>query len=1450
MKIIELKEKGIGLYKKEPHYNTAEFTAAAQHFKEFNTYTRYPVNTSPNSQWFKFWVEEARRCLYGYNIGRDEIPGYYYWYLNYCPIEKASIIEEEPVSKFTLPDTTLRYNVEDGYKDNDEFNLSIPSEYDYENIRGERITDFPDFWDSDYDCYWYFEEAERAGEHASVLKTRGRGYEQPISELVLTPNGFKPIGEIKVNDFVIGIKGKPVKVLEIIPQGKKDVYEIVFHDNRRVRCGLNHLWGVYNTKGKYVITTTKYLINNRLKQHIDSNKSSYSYKVPSINAVEFDKKELDVDPYLLGVLIGDGNLCGHQVRFSTADTEILFYLNFILGSNYELKKDKSTPFKFTIKSLIKGYNSLIRDIKKLNLNVKSHNKFIPNEYKYSSIEQRFELIKGLMDTDGTVSEKGNCRFTSSSEKLIDDIAWVFRSLGIRCRKAKTNLGGKLTDFGNGNKSIVRDSWILSITTDKQIFKLKRKAEKLNAGIKNRKLDNYDRIGIKEIKKLNYTEESTCIYIDCDDHLYLTTDFIPTHNSFKGASMLDRNFYLIPRAKSYAFASEKEYLISDGILTKAWDMMGHIEVNTPWGKRKAKIDTMMHKRASYMKIHKGIQSELGFGSEIIGVTFKNNIDKGRGKRGKLILWEEAGIFPNLLPAWNISLKSMSQGRITFGLMIAFGCVCKGTKVWNNKGDLINIEDLKIEEGILGFDGKQLTKENITYYQEPIKKLCYRIVTNTGRFIECSNDHPILWSNQHFGSQPRTIIKGKRPFIKKTIFKKTEDIKIGDQIAIIDEVPIWGKKKMWEPRLIGWLIGDGSYGFDKTPVLSNCEDEINRYIINNFDTKIEKSYFTKQLKIYQETRIKNICYRLRELGIYGQTKLKKTLPINIHSYRKSDIVELIGGLFDTDGYVYNHRISITSMSFNLLYEILLLLQKLGIHGNITMIKKSEKNIKDKNDYFRLEIADKDSVISFANQIKFKVKVKDERLKSVYYYYSNKESQNSKNIVGLRFERVIKVENIGVKEVYNLTANNSHTYIANGIVTHNTGGTDVNDLMGLEQLWTRGDGYKVYLIPNTFEPEMGYEKTGYFIGEQRSHEVAMDKDGNSNEVVALKYIAEDRKKHLDKTKNREMHLRYCAEAPIKPSEALMQLGNNIFPIDLLKQHKAFLLSHKESILDAAWIGSLSPDPETGKIKWSIDKDAIPIDHYPHNDLININGAVVIYEPPITNREGIIPPGLYISGNDNYDHDQSTTDSLGSTFIMSRMTERIVAEFTGRPPVASMFYMQNMYLLMYYNAVQNFENNLQGLRNHMRKHHMEYRLCDTPTIIIDKIDDKRVLNRGKGTPGTTPIIKYGLELILEWLMREAEPGTGILNLHKIKSIALLDELIYFNNKGNFDRVLALIYLLILHEDLWKHKPDIDHKPKAKVDPFFANNPLFKYNKADNKTNIIFNERINNPFNKYFDKS
>ena len=143
-------------------------------------------------------------------------------------------------------------------------------------------------------------------------------------------------------------------------------------------------------------------------------------------------------------------------------------------------------------------------------------------------------------------------------------------------------------------------------------------------------------------------------------------------SFKGGSMLCRNYFLIPESKSYAMASEMEFLLKDGLLSKAWEFMDFIDQNTGWAKKRQAVNKTIHKRASYIVSDEdGTKSEAGYRSEIIGVSMKNDPDKARGKRGKLILWEEGGKFPNLIKTWQVAQPSVEDSGVAHGLMIAFG-----------------------------------------------------------------------------------------------------------------------------------------------------------------------------------------------------------------------------------------------------------------------------------------------------------------------------------------------------------------------------------------------------------------------------------------------------------------------------------------------------------------------------------------------------------------------------------------------------------------------------------------------------------------------------------------------------------------------------------------------------------------------------------------------------------
>lgn len=610
--------------------NSDKFRRSALAYIESGSYCNYPKGTS---EYFNFWETEADRCINGYTADDgDYITGYNYFYLNYCPIQR--IVYKNKKNK-----------------------------QGQEELIKVRELAFPDFYDYDYYYFQAIEIAQDQGKHLCVAKARRKGYEQPYSEPVLTPTGYVPMGSLKVGDLVMNPNGSPVRIGDIVEQGTTEIYEVEFQDGRKVRCGANHLWATCRNGKKFYIMRTVDYMKRKLKQG-SPGKEHYPYKIPELNPLNFDERSVTVDPYVLGVLLGDGYICGDQVRFSTADEFIVEELQRRLPDYIIEHKEQ---YNYVIKSKVQGINELNRQLKDLKVKVKSYNKFIPENYKFTSIENRFELIRGLMDTDGSVTN-GACSFVSTSEQLIDDIVFVLRSLGIRCKKSKEIPGRNNVDFNNGNYSDTRPHWELTITTEEDIFKLPRKLENIR---KNRTY-NYKGIGIKAIRKTGEFEKQRCLCIDNENHLYITKDFIPTHNSYKGGSMLCRNFFLIPGSKSYVYASNKQYLTDDGILTKAWDYMDFIDENTAWGKKRQAVNTSMRRRASMIVTDNfGNKIEVGYKSEIIGVSLKDNPDAVRGKAGMLILWEEAGTFPELKAAWQIARPSVEQDGVAFGLMIMFG-----------------------------------------------------------------------------------------------------------------------------------------------------------------------------------------------------------------------------------------------------------------------------------------------------------------------------------------------------------------------------------------------------------------------------------------------------------------------------------------------------------------------------------------------------------------------------------------------------------------------------------------------------------------------------------------------------------------------------------------------------------------------------------------------------------
>ena len=299
------------------------------------------------------------------------------------------------------------------------------------------------------------------------------------------------------------------------------------------------------------------------------------------------------------------------------------------------------------------------------------------------------------------------------------------------------------------------------------------------------------------------------------------------------------------------------------------------------------------------------------NEVLGISSKDDESKLRGKRGVLIALEEWGSFPNLLGLYGTLRPSVEEGDAVFGLIFAQGCVCAGTKVWTNDGRNINIEDLRKEDGIVGYSNNIHLIQNYTTIlsgatKEPIgsiinlgEKECVEITLSNGNKLQCSTDHPIYTQIVH---TPRKPNEGERRYrIFEERFKEAGELKIGDRVCECRTINNFGTDSLFDARLVGMLIGDGSYGYNNSPKYSSEDIELLQYIKNSYDCTVFRGHITKKGNNYEELRIRNLCKRLRECGIYGQTKTKKRLPLNYQTLDKQNCVDLLSGLYDTDGSI---------------------------------------------------------------------------------------------------------------------------------------------------------------------------------------------------------------------------------------------------------------------------------------------------------------------------------------------------------------------------------------------------------------------------------------------------------------------------------------------------------------------------------------------------------------------
>ena len=476
------------------------------------------------------------------------------------------------------------------------------------------------------------------------------------SELAYTPNGKVKMGDLKVGDYVIGSNGKKTKVLEVHPQPKKELFKITFNDGYSTVCCKEHMWTVTSNNGsvnnknrpvRYTNLTIEQMLDKNLeieqrgfgwnekrpykfKTYYKQSNGQNKWQIPIVKPIEFENEyKLLIEHYLLGVSLADGyiNKSGViKIELHKDDFDEIF-------NNQILNEISSSDNKRC------NYISLLKEeICNLKLNgTLSHTKFIPDIYKYSSIDDRLSILQGLMDTDGHCMLSKNNTFNGTeyctvSEQLADDVAEIVHSLGGIVRK-KTKIGSYKKE--DGTRVICKKAYRLNIKLPEGMnpFRLKRKAKEYNPP-KKYKVGRY----IKDITSIGLGD-SVCIKVDAEDSLFTLNHAIVTHNTYQAIiaaleSGAERILIVCPSGVKINWEREINYFQETNtsiIKGHRWNMAKFVIINYDILKNfhampsdklkkehisfesqhiaKSKFDLCIIDEAHYLKNHKSIRGSI-------------------------------------------------------------------------------------------------------------------------------------------------------------------------------------------------------------------------------------------------------------------------------------------------------------------------------------------------------------------------------------------------------------------------------------------------------------------------------------------------------------------------------------------------------------------------------------------------------------------------------------------------------------------------------------------------------------------------------------------------------------------------------------------------------------------------------------------------------------------------
>lgn len=426
---------------------------------------------------------------------------------------------------------------------------------------------------------------------------------------------------------------------------------------------------------------------------------------------------------------------------------------------------------------------------------------------------------------------------------------------------------------------------------------------------------------------------------------------------------------------------------------------------------------------------------------------------------------------------------------------------------------------------------------------------------------------------------------------------------------------------------------------------------------------------------------------------------------------------------------------------------------------------------------------------------------------------------------FPRLIDLYNVMLPSVQ------EGDYVFGLMYLQGTAGDNESDFAGAQEIMYNPRGYNMYALPNVYDKNnQGKRYFVFFFPGYINRKGCYNRDGVSDVVQALIEILMNRYRVKYNSTDPNTVIKTVAEVPITPAEAIVKTGINMFPVTDLTERLGQLDANPREY-DDVYVGDLAVNgskevefkPASGQ----------PIREFPHKDN-KIEGAIEIYKLPEKDKSGRVFDNRYILGCDPYDDDESNTMSLGSVYVLDLWTDKVVAEYTGRPLFADDFYEICRKMCLFYNGRMNYENNKKGLFAYFSKMNCLYLLTDVLDFLKDKdmVKGSSYGNKAKGTNATAAINAYARNLLRSWLLRPVpviqtidgeDQEVMVPNLYTLRSRALIKELILYNSEGNFDRISSMGMLMLLREDkMILYNGEVSRSKEEEASASYLGNDLF----------------------------